>query len=512
MAVAPAWAAADPPPLVDSTFAGGSGTNAWVVEPGVVRIKPSGGVSESFDASALPAGWEAPAWTTGGIATFSGGSVTVDGARVDPPTMYSAPQTLEFRATFGRDPNTAGTDPDALQNVGFGDTFGDVPWAMFSSGGFSVPAQFSARARAKATMTSELPVPLTVNALVAHTYRIEWAANEVRYYIDDDSNPIATQPIGIADQMRPVISDATVGGGTVKVEWLASGSFTSGTFVSRALQADSAHTLWGNLTSTGSGVTFETRTGNDGSTWSGWQAVGSSGEIQSAAGKFIQYRATLTGATARLASVSISYAIDNDAPSASIGGVQVSGTTARVAFSSPAADVVRFMCSLDGAAPVVCTSPAEFSGLVPGGHSVSVQAVDKADNVGQPASQGFNIDGPRSSNIGQSAARDTTAPKVTFVVTSLRASKRGTVGVKVGCPATETSCKITVQLMRGKTVAAKKTVTVKGGKTKTVTLQLTKAIRRQLSSHHSLKVTAVLSAKDAAGNKKTTKKSLTLRG
>jgi hypothetical protein len=50
---------------------------------------------------------------------------------------------------------------------------------------------------------------------------------------------------------------------------------------------------------------------------------------------------------------------------------------------------------------------------------------------------------------------------------------------------------------------------VTGGKTKTVTLQLNKATRQQLQ-HRSLKLSSVLSASDAAGNKRTTTKKVTL--
>jgi hypothetical protein len=50
---------------------------------------------------------------------------------------------------------------------------------------------------------------------------------------------------------------------------------------------------------------------------------------------------------------------------------------------------------------------------------------------------------------------------------------------------------------------------VKGGKSKTVTLQLNKATRQQLK-HRSLKLSSVLSATDAAGNKKATSKKVTL--
>ena len=105
----------------------------------------------------------------------------------------------------------------------------------------------------------------------------------------------------------------------------------------------------------------------------------------------------------------------------------------------------------------------------------------------------------------QSPNVDKTAPKVTLVAKSLKASKKGAVSFTVGCPATEATCQITLKLKNGAKTVASKTVTIKGGKTKTVTLQLNKAMRQQLK-HRSMKVSSVLTATDAAGNKKTTSK------
>jgi hypothetical protein len=99
---------------------------------------------------------------------------------------------------------------------------------------------------------------------------------------------------------------------------------------------------------------------------------------------------------------------------------------------------------------------------------------------------------------------------VSLVAKSLRASKSGTVSFRVGCPATEQSCTIKLQLKKAGKSAASKTVTVKGGKTVTVTLKLNKATRALLK-HGSVKVSAVMTATDAAGNRKTTTRKLTLR-
>jgi hypothetical protein len=526
MAIGPAYAAADPSPLADDSLAnfaaGTPGTATWAVEPGIVRLKPTT-LSENFDGAgpALPTGWTATAWPPGGgTGTVGGGTLTVDGAHVNDGNLtptFSAPQTLEFRATFG---------DAAFQHVGFGDTFNDGPWAMFSTGSTSPVTTLYARALAVAGGVEPTPIAIaSVNPLVAHTYRIEWSATDVKYYVDDAL--VATQPGAIAGPMRPVASDLTPDAVNLKVEWFSMGPTpSSGTFISHVLAADGAHTVWGAVKETGlgSGAAFETRSGNTAtpdSTWSDWQAVGTAGAIQSPSGRqYIQYKATLSSATASLDKVAIDYATDTTAPSAAIDSVQVNGTTAKITFSSSASDLDGFECSVDGAAYAACMSPKELTGLAVGSHTVFVRAVDKAGNTGTGVSKSFGVDPPASggsTNVtsgGASSAvvaADKTAPKVTVVGKSLRASKHGTVSFRVGCPAGETRCKVTLVLKRGGSVAASKTVTVQGGKTVTVTLQLAKAIRKQLHSHGSLKVTAVITASDAAGNKKTAKQSMTLR-
>jgi hypothetical protein len=523
MAIGPAWASAAPSPLVDDAqtdfAAAGAQTGTWAVEPGQVRLK-LGTVAENFD-TGIPADYQASAWPdgqlgpqTGGNGSVAGGVLTVDGAHfhsiADPTSL--PPQTLEFRATFSG---------DQYQHIGLGNTFGDGPWAMFSTGPTAAtPGTFFARTMTGPGGTAvDTAIPATIDPTVSHVYRIEWTATDVKFYVD--GTLITTPAATIAGPMRPVISDLNASpANVVKADWFDMGAVpSSGTFVSRVLQADNAHAVWGNLTSASSGTTFETRSGNtatpDGS-WSGFQAVGAGGAIQSPSGQYIQYRATLTGSAASLDSASLAYTVDNAAPSAAISSVDVSGATASVSFSSPDSDIKGFECSLDGGAFAACASPKAFTGLAAGAHTVVVRPIDKAGNVGPTVSRAFSIASSQSGGGGstgggstQSSNVDKTAPKVTLVAKSLKASKKGAVSFIVGCPATEATCKVTLKLKNGAKTVASKTVTVKGGKTKTVTLQLNKATRQQLK-HRSLKLSSVLSATDAAGNKKTTSKKVTL--
>jgi hypothetical protein len=531
LAVSPGWAAAASP-VSDDTLAdfnaGSPGTSTWAIESGpeatsldgVVRLKPS--LGENFTAP-LPSTWTtfmAAPWDPAGTVTSGGGSLSVDGARANTDAMFQPAQTMEFRGVFG---------PEGAQHVGFGNTFEDGPWAMFSTGGFNLPVGLYARTLTAPGGTA-VDEPISgVDPLKPHTYRIEWSATVVKYFVDGTeviSTPVITHP-GVASDMRPVVSDLTKGGAAVRVDWLGMGAVPgSGTFTSRILDAGDTRTVWNTLTQTGTGgnVTFETRTGNSltpATSWSEWQALGLGNAIQSRAGRYIQYRATFSSAAQSLDKVELSNTLDEAAPAVAIDGAQVNGTTATVRFSSSDADLASFECRLDSGAFAACTSPTQFTGLAAGSHSVEVRAIDKLGNVGTAAATSFSIASPAPPAGGGGgggqpapvppAAADKTAPKVTLKLASARVSKSGAVSLNVGCPASEQSCKVAIALKLGRTTVASKHVTVAGGKTVKLTLKLSKSARSRLAKRGKLKVSAVVKATDAAGNKSVSTVRLTLK-
>ena len=118
--------------------------------------------------------------------------------------------------------------------------------------------------------------------------------------------------------MRVAASDFNLGDTSLAVDWIRLTPYiTPCTFESRVLDAgqfaDWLDLSWGGVSPTGTGVGFETRSGNsstpDGN-WSEWQSVNS--PIASPNGRYIQYRAALTSTEASqtpvIESVTMTYA------------------------------------------------------------------------------------------------------------------------------------------------------------------------------------------------------------
>ena len=132
-----------------------------------------------------------------------------------------------------------------------------------------------------------------------HVFRIDWTDEAVVFRVD--GVVVHTQPVAIAVDMRPVVSDFAAGGPTVGVEWLRASPYaSSGTFTSRVLDAGGT-VDWGTLdldatVPTGTSVQVEVRTGAtpapDGS-WSSYALVVPGGEV-SGTSRYVQYRIAAT--------------------------------------------------------------------------------------------------------------------------------------------------------------------------------------------------------------------------
>jgi hypothetical protein len=104
---------------------------------------------------------------------------------------------------------------------------------------------------------------------------------------------------------------------------------------------------------------------------------------------------------------------------------------------------------------------------------------------------------PSGSTASPHGSTSSAAKRLSVSPRTVRASKNGTVKLRVTCPAGPRSCRVQLKLQVGKRTVASKTVTVAAGKTKTVALVLSRAARSDLTRRRSLHATAVAAANGA---------------
>jgi hypothetical protein len=285
---------AGPPPSVGDTtvadFNGGSfNINLLVadVDDGEVVLAPTTGAE--FTGSTLPSGWHSIVWNSGGTVTVANGHLTVDGASAGTDDLFGLGRVLEFDATFGG----AG-----FQHAGFGLTFNEFLWAIFSTGS---GGNLYARSRSD-SVNIETLVPGSWLGM-RHRFRIEWTNTNIVYAID--GNVVATHTGALTQAMRPLISDYNTGGGGVVIDWMRLSPYVpAGTFISRVLDAGEIvnwHTAtWASSTPEGTGLTVSVSTGDTNvpdSTWSNFNPLANSGVSIGRSSRYLQYRVDLTTAT-----------------------------------------------------------------------------------------------------------------------------------------------------------------------------------------------------------------------
>jgi hypothetical protein len=103
------------------------------------------------------------------------------------------------------------------------------------------------------------------------------------------------------------------------------------------------------------------------------------------------------------------------------------------------------------------------------------------------------------------AVGDKAAPRVRVRPLRARVSRRGRVALRVTCRRNEQFCRVDLKLRRGGGVVGRKKLVVAGGKTRRVSLRLARGTRRRLSRSRSVPALALATARDAAGNRATTR-------
>lgn len=173
---------------------------------GVLAVNTVELISSTFDlnfaAGSLPAGWSSGAWSLGGSATVSSGTLTVDGAMAGTNAVTGPGGSIQFVATFSG---------DAWQHIGLGIDYNAAPWIIFSTYDGS---QLYARTANEFGNTLMTTIPGNWSG-TAHTYQIDWGADNIVFSID--GTPVATHNLTVGVALRPLVSDFSPGAGGLSV-------------------------------------------------------------------------------------------------------------------------------------------------------------------------------------------------------------------------------------------------------------------------------------------------------
>jgi hypothetical protein len=148
-------------------------------------------------------------------------------------------------------------------------------------------------------------------------------------------------------------------------------------------------------------------------------------------------------------------------------------------------------------APPASAPPAVSLG--PSGPAVPAQSADRpapAAGPGTPAGSG---------SPERSGADDSSKPRVRIRGRTLRVSRTGILALAVTCPRAEVRCILDLRLRRGDKQLAASRFVVAGGRTAKVSLALRRDVRSALRRSRSVGVLAVIDARDAADNRRTTR-------
>jgi hypothetical protein len=216
------------------------------------------------------------------------------------------------------------------------------------------------------------------------------------------------------------------------------------------------------------------------------------------------------------------FTVDTQPPDTSIdSGPSGSTSSNSAAFGFSATESgVTFECKLDSGPWETCTTGKTYSSLALGAHTVYVRARDQAGNVdGSEASRSWTVTAPTSTTPGGTppgptppgATPDTTKPVavLSFAKQPLaRALKRGLGG---SASTTEPGTLVLDVLYRGKKVATSGKRSLAGPGALKLVAKFTRKGKRTLGRMRKVRVTLMLTARDAAGNATVKKKTVTLK-
>ncbi len=252
----------------------------------------AGQLHDGFNGTSLNSQWSSGAWPVppGGPynPTFSNGVMTLSGGGwVRSQSVYTTPRVIESVAEFGNGAN---------QHIGFADDgFLGNRYFIFSTlgGGSNLYARVNNNASEQSLNLGAIPSGF-------HRYRIEWSnsaaiTDTVRFYLDGglvfsaDVNSTTLTPLYFYFSNNGVAS--------LRVDWgdLRTPYKSSGTSQSCTLDAGE-NMAWQTAswdTTLPSGTVLQARTSLNGSAWSDWATIATSGGAISQSKRYAQYRLLL---------------------------------------------------------------------------------------------------------------------------------------------------------------------------------------------------------------------------
>ena len=283
LAIGPAAALAAPGSFVDDAvgdFAAGSAQSTSAANPGVVLNRTM--TNQPFGAGpSLATGWTADQWTTGSGERCREQRHAHGGRR-------QRPRQHDVRPRSGpgvhRDASTARPLSSRFRRHARGRTVGDLQHrrrhrARRPRGAVRADTRRTRHGGSRQRDLRSEP-DLGFDASLPHTYRIEWSANQVKYYVDGRPSRRRTSRSPLRCVPSSAISTTDSGPGTVWTSLGLSLYPAAGTLESRVRDASGSKVTWGTLTSAattppGTSVGFATRTGNTptpDASWSGLPA------------------------------------------------------------------------------------------------------------------------------------------------------------------------------------------------------------------------------------------------
>jgi hypothetical protein len=248
--------------------------------------------AETFDSSSLDlTRWASGSWAGGSYTpVLSGGVLTLPGGGYIQSTATYTHGVVDAVAAIGN---------GAWQHIGFASNgFVANQYLIFStySGDGHLYARVNNNVAEERTDLGLIPTGM-------HRYHLEWnaldtATDQVLFYVDGAQ--LASLNIPNAGLSNLVLYFSNNGSQNLAVDsvQVTPPYTTGGVYTSCPLDAG-VNTQWQSISwdassPAGTGLLVEAQTSSDGTTWSGWSAIGTSGVSVASPAKFVQYRLTLT--------------------------------------------------------------------------------------------------------------------------------------------------------------------------------------------------------------------------